>query len=72
MRDLLEKLLVLSEVRDIKIERDPTRMRPSDVPLLLGDYSKFNRETGWEPEIPFEKTLKDILEYWRQKLVGHK
>lgn len=51
---------------DIEIRQDPARLRPSDVPLLKGDYSKFHAATGWKPVIPFRKTLGDIMEYWRQ------
>ncbi|MBT3351264.1 MAG: GDP-mannose 4,6 dehydratase, partial [Nitrospinaceae bacterium] len=43
-------------------------MRPSDVQILLGDVSKFQNATGWKPEIPFEQTLQDILDYWRERL----
>jgi GDP-4-dehydro-6-deoxy-D-mannose reductase len=52
----------------IEIRQDPSRLRPSDVPLLLGDYSKFNKATGWKPQIAFSKTLADIMDYWRGKL----
>jgi GDP-4-dehydro-6-deoxy-D-mannose reductase len=44
---------------------DSERARPSDVPVLEGDNSLFRKDTGWEPEIPFEKTLEDLLEFWR-------
>lgn len=64
---VLDCLLSLSKVK-IKIKEDPLRMRPSDVPLLLGDNSKFVKKTGWKPTIPFEKTLKDLLEYWRENV----
>ena len=43
-------------------------MRPSDVEILIGDSSKFRGDTGWEPEIPFDKTLKDIVDYWRERV----
>ncbi len=52
---------------DIMVEEDPARLRPSDVQILLGDYSKFNAATGWEPTVPFEQTLQDILDYWRMR-----
>jgi GDP-4-dehydro-6-deoxy-D-mannose reductase len=51
----------------IEVRQDPARLRPSDVPVLIGDNSKFVRLTGWEPKIPFEQTLRDMLEYWRQQ-----
>ena len=63
---VLDMLLSMSH-KKIEIRQDPARMRPSDVEILLGDYSKFHRKTGWKPEIPFETTLSDVLNYWRQK-----
>lgn len=53
---------------EVTVKQDPARMRPSDVPILIGDCTKFKKRTGWQPEIPFEKTLKDILDYWRQQV----
>ncbi len=64
--DVLEMLMELSGVR-VKVEQDEARMRPSDVPILVGDNSKFRKETGWEPLIPFEQTLTDLLNFWREK-----
>ncbi len=65
--EVLDILLSLSKVK-VKIEKDPERMRPSDVPVLLGDYSKFNKATGWKPEIPFEETIAGLLDYWRKNV----
>ena len=67
IKELLNHLLELSS-RKVEIMKDPKRMRPSDNPILRGDSSKFRRRTGWKPEIPLDKTLKDILEYWRKVL----
>jgi GDP-4-dehydro-6-deoxy-D-mannose reductase len=64
--DMLDKLLSLSDVK-IEIKQDPTRLRPSDVPRLLGDCGRFRKDTGWEPTIPFDATLKDMLDYWRER-----
>jgi len=64
---VLSFLLGLSKAK-IKIKEDPDRLRPSDVPVLIGDNSKFVKQTGWHPEIPFEKTLEDLLNYWREKV----
>jgi GDP-4-dehydro-6-deoxy-D-mannose reductase len=61
-------LLEISEVKDIKLEQDPTRLRPSDVQILLGDCTKIMEKTGWKPEIPFEKTLTDLRDFWRDRL----
>ncbi|OXM86647.1 GDP-mannose 4,6-dehydratase [Paenibacillus rigui] len=64
IKEMLELLLSYSNVQ-IEIKEDPTRLRPSDVEILLGDYSRFHQTTGWTPEIPFEKTMLDLLNYWR-------
>ncbi len=63
---VLDFLLSLSTKKNIVIEQDASRMRPSDVPTLVGDYSEFHGATGWDPKIPFEKTLEDTLNYWRK------
>jgi GDP-4-dehydro-6-deoxy-D-mannose reductase len=67
IQELLDRLLALSTA-EVRVEQDPDRMRPSDVVRLIGDSSKFRRDTGWEPEIPFDQTLADLLAYWRQRL----
>ncbi len=66
MKEVLDMLLSLTEA-DIRIEQDKDRLRPSDVPLLLGDCSRFKKDTGWRPLIPFEQTLEDIMAYWRSR-----
>ena len=63
--DLLNILLDLSRTR-VRLEEDPARMRPSDTPVLLGDRSRIGAEAGWQPGIPIEQTLSDLLDYWRQ------
>lgn len=64
IQEILDILLSKSKVK-ITVEVDPARLRPSDVPVLRGDYSKFHKLTGWKPEIPFEQTLEDLLQYWK-------
>jgi GDP-4-dehydro-6-deoxy-D-mannose reductase len=64
---LVDMLIGMSSVK-VEIEVDPSRLRPSDVPVLLGDSSKFRAATGWEPLIPFEKTMADLLDYWRERV----
>ena len=54
--------------RDVSIEIDPNRLRPSDVPVLLADSTKFKAMTGWEPRIPFRQSLQDLLDYWRERI----
>ena len=65
--EVLDILIGLSNVK-IEIKNDPSKMRPSDVPYLGGDSATFRDATGWKPEIPFEKTMKDLLNYWREKV----
>lgn len=67
IREVLETLLSFSSA-DIAVEEDKTRLRPSDVKVLVGDYTKFYRQTGWRPEITFEESLMDLLNYWRNEL----
>lgn len=67
IRDVLLHLLSQSPA-SIKLQMDPARLRPSDVPILLGDSTKFREKTGWIPTIPFKQTLLDLLNYWREKI----
>jgi GDP-4-dehydro-6-deoxy-D-mannose reductase len=67
IQELLDRLLALSTAK-VEVVQDPERMRPSDVVRLIGDASRFRADTGWAPEVPFDKTLRDLLEYWRQRL----
>lgn len=66
IREVLDLLLGMTKQK-IEVRQDVGRLRPSDVPVLLGDNSKFVRATGWHPTIPFEQTLRDMLEYWRAR-----
>ncbi len=70
IQKVLDMLLEMSSVK-VRVEQDPARMRPSDVEILEGDASKFRAATGWEPKIPFETSLKDILAYWRGRIASH-
>lgn len=69
IRAMLDQLLAMSRV-SVRVETDPARLRPSDVEVLLGDASKFRAETGWEPRIPLETTLRDSLDYWRSRFAA--
>lgn len=62
---VLKTLLSFSKEK-ISVTEDPERFRPVDVPEIICDSSKFTKLTGWQTEIPFEKTLQDILDYWRK------
>ncbi|MCK4352137.1 GDP-mannose 4,6-dehydratase [candidate division WOR-3 bacterium] len=67
IKDMLSTLLEFSKVK-VDVKEDPQKIRPSDVPVLIGDSTKFRKATNWKQEIPFEKTLEDILNFWRKKL----
>lgn len=67
IKEVLDILLSYSKV-NVKVVQDPERMRPSDVLLLIGDCTKFRERTGWKATIPFEKTLKDLLDWWRERV----
>jgi GDPmannose 4,6-dehydratase len=66
--DMLKHLLSLSTNRSIKVEVDPARLRPIDADLQVPDTRKFRAHTGWKPEIPFEQTMRDLLDYWRGRV----
>ncbi len=63
---VLRMLLRLSKVK-IKVKSDPARSRPSEIPVLRGDFSKAKKELGWKPSIKLEKTLADTLDFWRSR-----
>jgi GDP-4-dehydro-6-deoxy-D-mannose reductase len=67
MQDVLDKLLSHTDMA-IKHETDAARMRPSDVTVLLGDFSKFYNKTRWKPEISVDNMLLDLLNYWRDEV----
>ena len=67
--DTLNTLLSFSPMKDsIRVETDPERLRPIDADLQVPDCSKFKKHTGWEPQIPYEKTMRDLLDYWRERV----
>ncbi|HEX6201275.1 MAG TPA: GDP-mannose 4,6-dehydratase [Thermoanaerobaculia bacterium] len=71
IRELLERLIALSDA-EVTLETDPDRLRPSDVEILIGDASKFRADTGWEPRVPFDQTLRDTLDFWREREAARK
>ena len=66
--EMLDYLVSLSTRKDIKIETENARLRPLDADLQVPDTSKFRNHTGWEPKITFEKTMQDLLDYWRDRV----
>jgi len=67
IKEILDILLFLAG-DDVEVRVDPDRLRPSDVPILLSDSTKFRKITGWEPKIPFTQSLKDLLDFWRERV----
>jgi GDP-4-dehydro-6-deoxy-D-mannose reductase len=65
-RAVLETLLAHARV-SVRVEVDPARLRPNDIPVLVGDPTRLRELTGWTPSIPFDQMLADLLNYWREK-----
>jgi GDP-mannose 4,6-dehydratase len=69
VKEILDYLISLSPKKDvIKVEVDPERLRPIDADLQVPDTTKFEKHTGWKAQIPFETTMKDLLDYWRERI----
>lgn len=68
VREMLDYLLSISTRDDIKVETEQNRLRPLDADLQIPDTAKFTKHTGWKPQIPFEKTMQDLLDYWRERV----
>lgn len=66
LQEVLDTLLKLA-ARPVEVRQDPARLRKTDIPFLAGDGSKLRRETGWTPAIPFCQTLRDLVDFWREK-----
>lgn len=64
IQSMLDMILKESKT-EITVDIDKSRLRPSDVPVVEADTSKIKTDTGWQPVIPLEKTIADILDYWR-------
>jgi GDP-4-dehydro-6-deoxy-D-mannose reductase len=61
---MLDLLLTMTDAQ-VEVRQDPARLRPSDVKVLQADSSRFGALAGWEPRIPFERTMGDLLGWWR-------
>ena len=66
--EMLDALLSLSTAKNIKVVTDEARLRPIDADLQVPDTTKFTKHTGWQPEIAFEQTMRDLLNYWRDQV----
>lgn len=71
--EMLDTLLSFSRVKNIKVETEADRLRPIDADLQVPDTRKFRERTGWEPQIPFQTTMLDLLNDWRERIArgGH-
>ncbi len=67
IREVIDILSRIVE-RELPFSLDRDRLRPSDVPYLLGDSSKFRKQTGWKPTLTFEDAMRDLVIYWREQL----
>jgi GDP-4-dehydro-6-deoxy-D-mannose reductase len=67
IQEVLDLLLSMAKV-GVEVRPVAERMRPSDVELLVCDPTKFRERTAWEPKIPFDQTLADTLDYWRERV----
>ena len=66
--EMLNTLIGMSTVKNIKVETDPDRLRPIDADLQIPDTSKFRSHTGWTTQYSFEQTMQDLLNYWRERV----
>ena len=66
IREILDLLLSLSTAK-IEVELDPERLRPSDIPVAVGNAGLVQATTGWQPQIPLQDTLRELLDYWREQ-----
>lgn len=64
---LVEAFIARAHVT-VTVEQDPSRYRPNDVPILVGDHHRLSSDTGWNPEIPLARTVDDLLDYWRRRV----
>ena len=69
LKELIEKVKEVSG-QEFKVERSTGLTRRVDVPRLIGDNSKLAQATGWKQEIPLEKTIEDMLDFWRERVAG--
>ncbi len=66
-KEILEKLMTAVGNPNLPFEAEVSKLRPTDVPKIVGSYERLKEDTGWEPQIPFDQTISDTLEYWKTK-----
>jgi GDP-4-dehydro-6-deoxy-D-mannose reductase len=67
LADVIREFEAISGIA-VEVDADPARLRSNEVSQILGDATKIRTETGWSPQIPFKKTIQDLLDYWREKI----
>lgn len=67
IRQILDMIISMS-VKEIRVEIDPNKIRPVDVPIIEADITKLHDLTGWQPQIPLEQTIRETLDYWRMRV----
>ena len=72
INEILQKLISLSKIKNIKIKIDKKRLRPIDADLQVPNIDKFASHTGWKPEYTFHQTMIDLLNYWRKLIKKNK
>ena len=65
-QEILDMLCAMAKC-PVAVRQDPSRMRPSDTPVICCDHTKLTKDTGWEPELPLEAILADTVDYYRKK-----
>jgi GDP-4-dehydro-6-deoxy-D-mannose reductase len=66
IREVLDRLIARARV-PVRVRVDQARLRPNDVPLILGNPARIHTELGWNPAIPLDQTLDDLLNDWRAR-----
>jgi GDP-4-dehydro-6-deoxy-D-mannose reductase len=66
LHEALDRLIALAKC-EVRVETDPERLRPTDVPEIRGSHERLTADTGWRPEISFDALLEDLLRWWRQQ-----
>ena len=64
--DLIDKFQAVCRA-PVRVEKDPARLRPSEIPVFVGDPTKIRKETGWKAQISMDRTIRDLMDYWRDK-----
>lgn len=67
IRKILDLIISMSD-KDIRVEIDPNKIRPVDVPIIEADITKLRELTGWKPELSLEQTIRETLDYWRDRV----